>query len=294
MVNHQVPDGVQAIALARYLSRAWPDLPGYVIRGALKNKDVRVNGIRSGADATVKAGDALILYIDERFFRAPLDVLFEDGRLLALDKPAGLPVDVDESGIGADTLIARARARYPGAQLCHRLDAGTGGAVLCALTEEMHAALLGAFKLREVHKRYLAVVRGCPSPRAAKLSGYLMKDAQSATVRVLDRPGPGRQSIETRYSALVPALAVAPELALVEVEPITGRTHQIRAHMAHIGHPLLGDDKYGDRALNHRLGIQSPQLWCASLRIESGGILAPYRGMTIESKPRFAIPIDPL
>ena len=288
MKTHTVPDGVQAVALARYLSRAWPHIPGHAIRALLKRRDVRINGARCGADALVSSGDCLIIYLDESYFRAPLAVLFQDEQLLVLDKPFGLPVDTDEDGIGEDTLIARARAQLPTAQLCHRLDVGTGGALICALTDGMHEVLLSAFAHHEIEKRYAALVCGRPNPMKSTAFAYLQKDAQRSIVRIYDHPGSGRQAIETRYEVLIPHIRKA--FSLCEIELITGRTHQIRAHMAHIGHPLIGDDKYGNRALNKRLGVKSPQLWCTRLSILSDSPhLARYRGIAFVSKPKFAI-----
>ncbi len=285
MTVHRVPDGVQATLLARYLSRAWPSMPGHVIRDALKRRDIRVNGVRSGPDATVRAGDELKLYIDDRFLAAAVSVLFTDGKLLVLDKPAGLPVDVDGAGIGADTLLARARTHYPSAQLCHRLDVGTGGVMLCSLTAELHDLLLSAFRAHQIEKYYRALVLGCPKPESAVLQAYLRKDADRAKVRVVDHPSPGAAFIETRYQVV----RRGAELSELDIELVTGRTHQIRAHMAHIGCPLIGDDKYGNRAANQRFGAKTPQLWCRELRLRAGGLLAKYDGMALLSLPRFTI-----
>lgn len=285
---HVVPDGVQQTRLARYLPRAWPALPGSVIREALKKKDVRINGARSGPDALVSAGDELRIYIDDRHFAAPLDVLYRDELLLVLDKPAGLPVDADGAGIGADTLIARARAAHETARLCHRLDAGTGGALLCSLTDAAHEALLAAFRAHRIEKHYRALVLGSPRPEAV-LSAYLAKDAEGAKVRILDRPAPGAAAIETRYR-VVRQFHDAAEL---DVELVTGRTHQIRAHLAHIGCPLIGDDKYGDREANRLYGAQWPQLWCRELRIRSEGLLSRYADRPFASRPRFSAKITP-
>lgn len=289
MMMHIVPDGVQATPLARYLSRAWPALPAHVIREALRNRDVRVNGARSGADALVRAGDQLRIYIDDRFFERPLSVLFQDEQLLVVEKPVGLPVDADADAVGADTLISRARARSPSAQLCHRLDAGTGGTLILSLSDAAHEALVCAFREHRIQKRYQAVVCGRPPRGEGALHGFLLKDARSAKVCVMDHPAPGALPIETRYRVLKPALAESDALSLLEVELITGRTHQIRAHMAHIGCPLLGDDKYGERAMNKRFHVKSPLLWCERLRIDAGEPLSRYRGMEFISRPKFPI-----
>ena len=290
MIEHRVADGVQAMSLARYLSRSWPMVPSRAWKDILKRRDVRVNGAKCGGEATVTARDLLKIYIDEKYIDSAIGVIYQDEQLLVADKPSGLPVDVDSDGIGADTLLQRAQAQYPKARLCHRLDAGTGGAVILSLNDVAHDELLAAFAGHGIEKRYQAIVCGCPEPLQGKLSAYLMKDADSAKVRIYDHAGAGRLSIETRYRVIDPNYRDG--LSLIEIELITGRTHQIRAHMAHIGHPLIGDDKYGDRPMNREHPAKHPQLWCVSLAIEAGGNLKTYSGMRFESAPQFTIKDD--
>ena len=257
------------MSLARYLSRAYPMCPGHILRNAFKRKDVRVNGARSGEKAMVSGGDQLAVYIDDRFLTAPAKVLYEDGRILALEKPRGLPVDVDADGIGEDTLLTRARALYPSAQLCHRLDAGTGGVMLLALTEDAHLELTEAFKNHRIEKTYRCLVAGRPEKPEGTLTHYLQKDADAARVRETgaSRPGSLRASLKYRV------IETQGSTSLVEIDLGTGRTHQIRAQMALIGCPVVGDDKYGDRAVNKRLHAAFPALWCVKLRLPDGKIL---------------------
>ena len=254
------------MSLARYLSRAFPMCPGHILRTALKARDVRINGARAGVGAVVSEGDALQVYIDERFLTAPAAVLYDDGSVLALDKPQGLPVDADADGIGEDTLILRARARYPEARLCHRLDAGTGGVTLLALTDDVYQTLTDAFKNHQIEKTYRCLVAGRPEKPEGILVHYLVKDAVTARVRTAraDQPGAVRASLEYRV------IQDLGETTLVEIDLGTGRTHQIRVQMAAIGCPVVGDDKYGDRAVNKRLRAAQPALWCARLRLPDG------------------------
>lgn len=270
MTEHHVPNSVGAMSLPRYLQRAWPLLPGY----AIKKEDVRLNGARWDGKAAVRGGDLLRLYIQDGYLTGPLRKLYADDRILAVEKPAGLPVDVDDLGIGVDTLLARAVKEYPAARLCHRLDTGTGGALLLALTEEAEAELREAFAAQRVGKTYHAMVKACAG-NGGRLMHYLRKDARAARVTVLDSPGPGARQAELYWKPV----EHMGERMLVEVKLMTGRTHQIRAQLAHIGCPLLGDDKYGDRAFNKRWHVSSPMLWC--VRLEYGGI-------AVESKAPFA------
>lgn len=258
---HTVPDNVSPTPLNRYLSRAFPALPGWLIRDTLKKKDVRINGVKSGPNAIVRGEDELALYIDEKYFSAPLTILYEDDRLLVVEKPAGIPVDTDRSNIGSDTMIRRIQSHCKDAQLCHRLDTGTGGVLIAAKTQNALEEMTDAFKHHRLVKKYRCIVIGKPDKPEAKLKDYLIKDANSARVRIAKNSAPGALPVETHYRLI----DTNGELSLLEVMLITGRTHQIRAHLSFVSLPLLGDDKYGDRAANKRFNRLQPALWCTEI-----------------------------
>ncbi len=281
---HRVPDAVEELTLKRYIARAWPMLDSRAAREMLKRHDVRINGARSGGDALVRGGDRLTLYIDEALLAGTLDIIYQDENLIVADKPANLPVDADGQQIGADTLLSRLRARFPDARLCHRLDTGTGGVVLCAHGERAHAAMLEAFKAHDIQKTYRAIVVGRPERQSARMSGWLIKDAAASRVRVVSRALPGAKKIETGYRLI---RATPGGLSELEIDLVTGRTHQIRAHMAYAGHPLLGDDKYGRRDVNRDFHAKNPALWCVRLKITQCALGEKYRAMAFESAPRF-------
>jgi len=274
MLRHIVPPGVDVMPLRRYLARAFPAMPGWVVREALKKRDVRVNGVRSGPDAPVRSGDQLAIYVDDRYLAGMPEVIYEDDGLLVVDKPAGVPVDADGLGVGADTMLSRLRAVCPEARLCHRLDTYTGGVLIAAKDAAAEARMREAFRARALTKLYQCVVVGCPPDGEARLTGWLEKDARAARVRVSDHPSPRALPIETRCRAL----ARRDGLARLEVNLITGRTHQIRAHLSHVGLPILGDDKYGDREVNRRRKCSQPLLWCTQIR---------FGDHVFESAPRF-------
>ncbi len=282
MIRHEVPANLREEELSRYLRRAWPLLPGYVAKELLKRRDVRVNGVRSGRDALVHGGDALEIYGAARWFEPEVEVLFDDGRLLAAVKPQGLPSLPDRDGVGADTMEARLRRIHPTARLCHRLDAPTGGVMLAALDDETEERALIAFKNRELDKRYRAVLGGAPFDGERTLKAQLFKDARRGVVRVSQRPSPGAQQIVTRVR---PLRTLPNGLWEAELEPVTGRTHQLRAHMAFLGRPILGDDKYGDRELNRRLGFANRLcLWCERIAIPAGGALSDWAGQEFRAE----------
>ena len=282
MIRHEIPAGVPAQELSRYLRRAWPLLPGHVLRDVLKRRDVRVNGARAGKGAQVRGGDALEIYADARHFEPAAEILFDDGRLLVAVKPQGLPSLPDRVGVGADTMQARLKRVHPGARLCHRLDAGTGGVMLAALDDETDALFFEAFKGHALRKTYRAVLLGAPPKGEKTLRAQLVKDARRASVRVLDRPTPGSKEIVTRVKPLRTLEGGCWE---AELEPVTGRTHQLRAHMAHIGCPILGDDKYGDREENRRRAPAGRLcLWCETMEIPEGTI-EKYAGLRFHADP---------
>jgi 23S rRNA pseudouridine955/2504/2580 synthase len=249
-------------------------LPNALLRFALKARDVRVNGVKCDCETTVHPGDRVDIFVNPQYLHGAPVVLWEGEGLLALNKPAGLPVDVDEHGIGEDTLIARARAVYPTAQLCHRLDANTGGIILLAINENARIRTIEAFKRNDVDRVYACLVKGIPGSAEATLNAFLHKDCTASLVTVFDDPHPGAQPISAAYRLI----GTWESVSELEVRLTTGRTHQIRAHLAHIGLPILGDDQYGDRVFNRALSAKRMALWCKSVAIW---------GHVIKSEARF-------
>lgn len=275
MLVNEAPGGINRMPAGRYVRRAWPMIPAHALRDAFKRRDVKINGVRAREDDFVSAGDRIELFLPDRYLPEPVQTVYDDGCLIACVKPQGLPVDVDADGIGADTLLSRLRQLHPGAQLCHRLDAQTGGLLLAAADADTAARAEETFKIHAVQKTYLAIAKGGFARREGVLNGYLIKNARDSRVRVIDSVAPGAKRIETRYRVIEDT----GELARVQLEPVTGRTHQLRAHMASIGRPLIGDDKYGDRELNRKWGGML-RLWCESVRILQESPLDEYRGRT--------------
>ena len=162
MIRHEVPAGVRGEELSRYLKRAWPLLPGHVLRDLLKKKDVRIGGVKAGKGEMVRGGDVLEIYAPAKHFEAAAEIIFDDGRLLAAVKPQGLPSLPDQDGVGADTMEVRIRRTHPDAKLCHRLDAATGGVMLSSLCSETEEQAFEAFKYHEMKKSYRAIL--CAKP----------------------------------------------------------------------------------------------------------------------------------
>ena len=253
--------------LDRFLAKAVPLLPASLAQKYIRLKRIKCNGARADRDTRLQAGDVLQLYINDEFFDKPrednayltvatpkLNIVYEDDHILLVDKRPGLAVHPHDGAEYGRTLIDHIQAYLyqkrewrPREEnsftpaLCNRIDRNTGGIVIAAKTAQALRVMNQKIKDRELDKRYLAIVEGCPKIKTGSLKGYLFKDAKKNKVFVTDQPQPGSKSCQTNYKVL----AQSKGLSLVECELITGRTHQIRAQFAHAGHPLLGDGKYG-------------------------------------------------
>ena len=292
--------------LDKFLQKNLPNLPQSLLYKYIRKKRIKVNGKRAEISTRLSVGDVLDLYINDEFFEKPeptydflhagtnLNILFEDENVLVLDKPVGLLAHPDDREY-VDTLIGRVK-RYlyekgeydPDAEqsftpaLVNRIDRNTGGIVLAAKTAEALRVLNQKMKDREIHKFYLCAVHGTPNPEKGLLKGYLWKDEKKNRVYVYKDYRPGAKTIETKYRVL----KSAENMSLVEVELLTGRTHQIRAHFASIGCPLVGDGKYGNNQNNRKQGGRRKQFLYSYKTVfdftTDAGALEGLNGMTFE------------
>ena len=252
------------VRLDKYLMDQFPALGMGRLNKALRENKIKLNGKRQPLATRVQNGDIIKLFLtDEQLENRPTPAavfVYEDDDIIIASKPAGIAVD----GPDTDTLIRRVQAKLASegkathAVLCHRLDTGTSGLVIIAKTPEAEQLFLEVIKNREVKKTYLCVTFGRPTPPDGTLGGYLLKDADRGIVKIVPDKQPGAKDVETQYETV----AVSGRLALLKVRLITGRTHQIRAHMASIGCPILGDSKYGNNTANRELKLKYQAL-CA-------------------------------
>lgn len=261
------------------IRRFLPEIPPHVLRASFQRRDVKLEGKRVKPDARVTEGQLVQVYCMEPA-APPVDVVYEDDDVLLINKRAGISVEADEKGGAFLTELAHKHllAKDAAAQTprpCHRLDNQTCGLIVFAKNDRAEAILLQAFKERSMDKRYICLVRGMMKPPAATCKAFLLKDAEAARVTILDHPAPGARSIATAYETLE-----AGPISRLRVHLLTGRTHQIRAHLAALGHPLLGDDVYGDRAFNRANHARRLMLCAASLTLETGGQLPQLDGKT--------------
>lgn len=288
--------------LDRFVSKSLPLLPPALLQKYIRLKRIKCNGARAQRDQRLQEGDILQLYINDEFFDKPrednlfltlfkpsLDIVYEDENLLLLNKRPGLVVHADETE-KVNTLINHIQAylyqkrewnpRWENAftpALCNRIDRNTGGIVVAAKNAEALRILNDKIRDREIAKYYLCIALGRVEPPKGCIECFLRKDEKSNTVRVYHRPVPEGRSAVTLYQTL----RTRGELSLLEVELLTGRTHQIRASMADLGHPLLGDGKYGIGSVNRKYGETQQALYSYRLRFEfptDAGILEYLRG----------------
>ena len=295
----------------RFVAKALPLLPPALLQKYIRLKRIKCNGARCKGDQRLVSGDILQLYINDEFFDQPrednlfltlfqpkLDILYEDENIMLLNKRTGLVVHADETE-KVNTLINHIQAylyqkrewnpKWENAftpALCNRIDRNTGGIVIAAKTAEALRIMNDKIRDREIAKFYLCITLGRPEPAEGKLECFLRKNESKNQVEVFHHPVPEGKTAVTLYRTV----KSRGELSLVEVELLTGRTHQIRASFADLGHPLLGDGKYGIGDVNRRYGETRQALYSYRLRFDfptDAGVLDYLRGreFTVEDIP---------
>ena len=288
----------------KFLSKAMPQLPKSMMYRLIRKKDVKVNGKRCEISTKLAAGDELTVYVkdelaggkkhDMSFLNVPaeLDVVYEDSNIIIVNKPVGL--DSHSSSSFSDNLVDRIRHYLydkneydPDSEssfspaVCSRLDRNTCGLVTAAKTAEALREINAAIRAGNMTKIYHCITVGRPPQDSGIVEAYHKKEESRNLVKLSDTPLDGYKPIKTGYRVL----ASKGSLSLVEITLYTGRTHQIRAHMAHIGAPVLGDGKYGNVAANKRMNVFRQALCAYSVRFEldESSTLAYLKDITPEA-----------
>lgn len=277
--------------LDKFLTKRFKTMPLSLMYKYIRTKRIKLNGKKAKEKDMLAEGDVLSLFISEEFFeiskneyafmriKPKIDIVYEDENILVVNKPAGLIVhsDINEE---FNTLINHITAYLYNSgfynpekensfapSLCNRIDRNTQGLVIAAKNAASLKEMNDIIKNREVDKRYLAAVHGIPKQKNDTIKSFLNKDTNNNIVRVkqIKNSALDRQAV-TKY-AVIDVNKVS-NLSLLEIELVTGRTHQIRAQMASIGHPLLGDGKYAENKDDRKIGFSHQALCSYSLRFE--------------------------
>ncbi|MBR6777425.1 MAG: RluA family pseudouridine synthase [Clostridia bacterium] len=291
--------------LDKYMSKRFRTMPQSLLYKYIRNKCVKVNGVRAKENTVVMAGDEITYYISDEFFLSKksdftslsptLNVVYEDENVLIADKPAGMSVQPDEKQ-ESNTLVDNVKAylykkgEYDPERensfapaLCNRIDRNTSGLVIAAKNAEALRIMNDIIKEREIEKTYLAAVHGILAKKEDTVTVYIEKNASENMVKVYKKPSSDTKTAITGYKVI----AEEKDLSLLEIRLITGRTHQIRATFAYLGHPLLGDGKYAVNKDDRKKGYTCQQLCSYTVKFAfktDRGILNYLNGKTVKAK----------
>lgn len=246
------------------------DLSYSAFQKLLRAKDIKVNGKRVGQDVSLSIGDKVEIYYNPQ----PVDkfsTIYKDENIIVVNK---------KSGYTSEAVFEDLKKLDASCKFIHRLDRNTSGVMIFAFNEECEKILLDGFKNRCFDKRYIATVYGVFNKKQDVLTAYLLKDAESALVKIYNDKVEGAVPIKTGYKVI----EEFSDRSVVEVTLYTGKTHQIRAHFAHLGHFVLGDGKYGNNEFNRRNGIKKQMLQASSLTLyfEKDSALSYLNGKTFK------------
>ena len=293
--------------LDKFLTKTLKTLPLSLMYKQIRTKKIKVNRKRTEPKYVLQKGDTVELFIAEEFFekqdtqtslftlKPSLDIVYEDKNILLVDKRPGLIVHSDDKE-ETNTLINLIKAYlYQRGEyspenensfapaLCNRIDRNTGGIVIAAKNAEALRILNQKIKDREITKKYLLAVHGRFDKKQGFFKNYILKDERSNTVKVYDNHIKGSKTAETKYRVI----EEKNNLSLIEAELLTGRTHQIRAQFSYVGHPLLGDGKYGINKNDRKSGYKCQALYSYKLSFDfttDSGILSYLKGKEFEVK----------
>lgn len=257
--------------VADFLSENIETVSAKNIKKQIKQREVRVNGERTDGNIILRAGDTVEIFVPSFMENAPdIRIVYSDENIAVADKPVMCGVET--------TLTDFMKSRFDLAKPVHRLDMNTTGLVIFALNDCAYDELLKIFKDRTIGKYYSALVWGKFERESDTLTAYLKKDAAKAVCSVVAAPAPGYEKIITAYETE----QVFENYSRLRIKLVTGKTHQIRAHMAFVGHPILGDNKYGTNEINRLFPYKFQQLRAVGIKFpELNGRLASLSGKEI-------------
>ena len=273
--------------IVSYLQSKFNKLPQNAIFKALRNKDIKINGVRIKDNVTVELGDEIEIYIVDDIILGRVskfeinhdDIAYEDENIIVYNKPQNIEVQGLKDEIGLEKALKNS-LNLNFLKACHRLDRNTSGLVIFAKNKEAEETMLQMIKERAVQKFYKALVYGVPKNKAMTLKAFLFKDSKNSKVIISDQKLRGYQEIITKYKLIE---SFKDNTSILEVELVTGRTHQIRAHLAHIGLPIIGDGKYGNNKINKQFNKKYQELMSYKIIFEKAyGNLSYLQGKIIK------------
>lgn len=242
--------------LIYYIKDTYPNLSTSVLHKALRNKDIKVNDKRvSDSNYILKNNDILQIYIDDYLlfgFPKDLDIEYEDDNLLVVYKPQGLLSNNEGDAISEPTFEEFIKKQKgENVQICHRLDRNTSGLLIFTKNDEAYESMLDGFKNGYINKEYIAYVYGSKfSSNYYKLESYLLKDEKDGFSKIYDTQVKNSQKIITEIYLVEKNTKL--NYSILKVKIHTGKTHQIRAQLSAISHPIIGDSKYGKNEINKK------------------------------------------
>ncbi|MCX8074835.1 MAG: RluA family pseudouridine synthase [Clostridia bacterium] len=259
----------------KYLTYAFKSLSNSTVYKALRNKDIRLNGTKINKDVDIKEGDTLEVYIsDNILFKLPKVVQYEyeDDNIIVAYKPQGIlsnneqssddlnEIDIIEPTFEDLVIKDKGLNIINSIKICHRLDRNTAGLVIFSKNSDAHLELLEGFKQNYISKDYIAYVSNTKFAKNNEiLKAYILKDSKTGISKVFNTEINGSKNIITEYTVLKKDLKL--DIAKLNVKIHTGKTHQIRAHLSYIGHPIIGDSKYGINSINEKFGMYKQMLF---------------------------------
>ena len=309
MVTFTINENDSGQRVDKFIIKALPDLPKSMMYKLFRKKDIKINGKRCDISAIINTGDIVTVYVkqelsaekkhDMTFLECPdsLNIIHEDENILIVFKPVGLDSHSNSTST-SDTLINRIKHYLYNKNeyspenensfapaLCSRLDRNTSGLVISAKNAIALREINEAIRNGHMHKIYHCVTVTPPPKNQDIIFAYHKKDDTRNIVRISDQKADGYREIKTGYKVIDRKNS----LSLIEVTLFTGRTHQIRAHLAHIGAYILGDGKYGNIALNKRYGVFRQALCAYSLKflLPVNSPLEYLNGLTINAPEPF-------
>lgn len=241
--------------LSNYIKNNFPNVSYAAIHKALRKKDIKINGKRINSDTFINNNDIIEIYItDNILYNVPNNIkkVYEDDNIVIFFKPQGLLTnnEVDNE----PSLESIVRLEYKDLTLCHRLDRNTAGLVIFAKNDVTTKNMFDAFKNGYIIKDYLAFVAGSTfNKKSEKLEQYIIKDANTQTSKIVTKKTKDSKKIITEYRVIKKYVDL--DYAILNVRIHTGKTHQIRAAMSYISHPIIGDSKYGKNEINKKFKV---------------------------------------